>query len=44
MDVGNQLAKHYQMDTTYPIKEMKIKNTWTKFIIKTFTLTCVAKI
>ncbi len=32
------------MDTTCPIKEMKIKSSRTKFIIKTFTSTRVAKI
>jgi hypothetical protein len=44
MEVDNQSTKHWWMDTTYPIKEMKIKSSQTKFIIKTFTSTCVAKI
>jgi hypothetical protein len=32
------------MDTTCPIKEMKIRSSQIKFIIKTFTWACVAKI
>ncbi len=44
MDDGNQSSKHWWMNTTYPIKDMKIKSSQTKFLIKMFTLTCVAKI
>lgn len=42
MEVDNKCTKHWWMDTTYPNKEMKIKSSWTKFIIKTFISTCVA--
>ncbi len=34
MEVGNQLVKHLRMDTTYPIKKMKFKNSQTKFLKK----------
>jgi len=44
MEIGNQSIQYWQMDTIYPIKEVKIKNSLTKFIIKTFTSTCVAEI